>query len=272
MNSDLVQQSPVDIRGEPPGSPKGEVIPGETEPDAPPKVLPGASRMKGPSRAQQQSETWRWDAFWARHGAGEGFFDKLLWPTRMIFSGHHASLLLKYSDRSRAPRNPSLRVLEIGCGSATTSKFISREAADAMTFAMDLSEAAIKLARARNPDLRCVVADALALPFASDKFNLSFSSGVIEHFDRSIARRMHDEHCRVTRKGGTVGLIVPWKHSPYNLLRILCGARWPFGPENPFSIGELRRFAKNHCIEGVQVTVSYGITLTAAGRKRDELT
>lgn len=272
MKTDLLEHSPIDHRGEPPGLLKVEAIPGDTEPDATPDAVPGASRTAGPSRAHLQAETWRWDAFWAKHGAGQGFIDRILWPTRRVFSKHHAKVLLSYMLRSRPPSNPSLRVLEIGCGSATTSKFISRGAAEAKIFVVDLSEAAIKVARARNPDLRCVVADATALPFASDKFSLSFSSGVIEHFDRSVAGQLHDEHCRVTRKGGTVGLIVPWKHSPYNLLRILCGARWPFGYENPFSIGELRGFAQTDCIAGVQLTVSYGTTLTAAGRKRDGFT
>lgn len=69
-----------------------------------------------------------------------------------------------------------------------------------------------------------------------------------------------------------MGLIVPWKHSPYNLLRILCGGRWPFGHENPFSVGELRRFARNQSISDVEVHVSYGTTLTGIGRKQEILT
>ena len=271
MKTELLQQSQTELRPEPRGSPSAEAIPAETGLAATPGAELGASGIAGPIRARLQAETWRWDAFWAKHASGQGFTDRVLWPTRRVFSRHHAKLLLSYMFRSGSPRNPSLRVLEIGCGSATTSKFISREVAEAKIFAVDLSEPAIRVARARNPNLRCVVADAIALPFASDKFSMSFSSGVIEHFDRSIAGLMHDEHCRVTRKGGTVGLIVPWKHSPYNLFRILCGARWPFGHENPFSIAELRRFAKNHSIEGVQVTVSYGTTLTAAGKMAEGL-
>ena len=271
MNTDLLRELPIEISEEEPVSSTAKTIRNETDQDDTLDSMLGALGIGRPGRVRLQADTDRWDGFWERHGSGDGLFDKLLWPTRRIFSARHARLLLRYLRRHSAPHKEPLRVLEIGCGSATTSSFIAQEAAEATMFAVDLSEEAIKVARARNPYLHCVVADAIALPFAREKFSLAFSSGVIEHFDRSLANRMQVEHCRVARNGGTVGVIVPWKHSPYNLLRILSGARWPFGHENPFSIGELRRFSRNHSMSGVEVNVSYGTTLTGVGRKQEVL-
>jgi FkbM family methyltransferase len=147
---------------------------------------------------------------------------------------------------------------------------LSRVKPGAKVFAIDLSERAIRVARDRNPGLKCAVANAMALPFASQKFSLAFSSGVLEHFDRSIARTMLREHCRVTRFGGTVGVMVPKKRSPYNLLRTLCGKRWPFGHENPFRKRELVNFMEREAVRDLALRSVLGTTFIAMGTKRRE--
>lgn len=229
----------------------------------------GDFRLQLEGRVRHQADTARWDQFWDKHGNEDKLFDKILWPTRMVFSARHARLLMSHRQNHGWDDNGPMNVLEIGCGSATTSNFISKGAPNASMFGVDLSVEAIRVAKVRNPDLHSVVADAIALPFASEKFSLVFSSGVLEHFERAIADRMHSEHCRVAKSRGTVGLIVPWRHSPYNLLRILSGRRWPFGYENPFSIGELQSFTSSYSISDVNVHVSYGTTLTGVGRKQE---
>ena len=271
MSIELLKEPPIGLAENIPISSAEAALRGGINKDDTLETMLGSLAIDGPSQARLQADIDRWDGFWERHGSGEGLFDRLLWPTRRLFSARHAKLLLRYMRRHCAPHEEPLRVLEVGCGSATTSSIIAKTAAGATIFGVDLSAAAIKVARARNPNLHCVVADATALPFAREEFSLAFSSGVIEHFDRSIADQMHAGHCRVTRNGGTVGLIVPWKHSPYNLLRILSGDRWPFGHENPFSIAELGRFTRHHSIRGVEVNVSYGATLTGVGRKNEVL-
>ena len=271
VSTELLKEPPIELAENRPISSSVGAYRGETNQNDALDAMFGSLGIAGSSKARLQADTDRWDGFWERHGIEEGLFDKLLWPTRRLFSARHAKLLMRYMRRHSAIHQVPLRVLEVGCGSATTSSIIAKTAAEATIFGVDLSQAAIKVARARNPDLHCVVADATALPFAREKFSLAFSSGVIEHFDRSIADQMHAEHCRVARNGGTVGLIVPWKHSLYNLLRILSGDHWPFGHENPFSIAELGRFTRNHSIRDVEVNVSYGATLTSVGRKQEAL-
>lgn len=226
----------------------------------------GETAWDGASSSEADQHT-LWDAFWARH-AGQGtLFDTLLWAVRSILSRQHAAQLLERCRETRAPMNPVFRVLEIGCGSAETSAAIARRSRGARNFVVDLSGQAIKLARTRNPRFHCVVADALSLPFASGQFSLSFSSGVIEHFERPIAAKMVREHCRVAKPRGAVGVIVPWRSSPYNLLRILCGRFWLFGREIPFSKGELRRFLAGQMAGDVEIVVGFGTTLLAVGNK-----
>ncbi len=230
---------------------------------------PQADAPTDPSKVanQREAERLHWDTFWAGHGVKNGLFDRILWTVRMVFSSCHASLLARRCRQQAKVSNPSLRFLEIGCGSATTSGYVARRLAKARGFAIDLSRQAVAVARRRNPGLRCVVADALALPFGNGEFALAFSSGVIEHFDRSTAHAMVHEHCRVVKEGGTVAVTVPWKASPYNLLRILCGRHWPFGHESPFSIAELRSFLAKLALDCVTIRSVFATTLTGIGTR-----
>jgi SAM-dependent methyltransferase len=216
---------------------------------------------------QREAERLHWDAFWAGHGAKNALFDRILWIIRRVFASIHARLLARRCRQQAAGSNPSLQFLEIGCGSATTSGYVGRHLEGSRGFAIDLSPEALVVARRRNPGLRCVVADALALPFSDGEFGMAFSSGVIEHFDRSAGHAMVHEHCRVVREGGIVAVTVPWKASPLNLLRILCGRRWPFGHESPFSLAELRSFLAKLALDGVEIRSVFATTLTGIGTR-----
>lgn len=271
MTTKLLKESQVKFAENIPIARTAAVLSGEAINGVTPETIHESRSVVRPNGARLQANTDMWNRFWDKHGNEDGLFDRLLWPIRRLFSARHAKLLMRYMHRYSAPNGKTAMVLEVGCGSAATSSIIAKTVIGTSIFGVDLSKAAIKVARARNPRFHGVVADAMDLPFAGEKFSLAFSSGVIEHFDRSIADQMHAEHCRVTRNDGTVGLIVPWKHSPYNLLRILSGSRWPFGHENPFSIRELGRFTGNHSVSGVEVKVSYGTTLTGIGRRHDAL-
>lgn len=211
--------------------------------------------------------TFLWENFWAHHGDGNRAFDRLVWLTRNALSVRHARILAKYSDFGNSRRYGSGRILEVGSGSAATSKHLKVLGPNLRAFAVDLSVAALKLARARNPRIHCVVADALTLPFAHGQFSLTFSSGVLEHFDRPIAHRMQSEHSRVTELGGSVAVIVPERNTAYDLVRRACGKKWPFGKESPFSRVELRGFASENLLERLKVVGSYWITLTVVGTK-----
>lgn len=230
-----------------------------------------AGRLLGGSSQQHREapDEHLWDSFWAEHASSASIFHRILWRIRFLFSRQYAIRLLAELSMVPPPSNPGLPVLEIGCGSATTLSNIARKAAQAKPYALDLSEEAINLALDRNPRFRGVRGNAVALPFGDNRFSLAFSIGLTEHFDRATAHAIVQEHCRVAKEGGRVAVMVPWRSSPYNLLRILFGRHWPFGDEFPFGISELRDFMEEHPLVGVRIHVIYATTLLAIGRKSE---
>jgi ubiquinone/menaquinone biosynthesis C-methylase UbiE len=106
-------------------------------------------------------------------------------------------------------------VLEVGCGLGTDAINFAR--AGARYTGIDLTEASIELVRKRfafeqlSADLR--VADAEALPFADNSFDLFYSHGVLHHTP-DTQRTIYEAH-RVLKPGGTAMVMLYHKNS-YN--------------------------------------------------------
>lgn len=101
------------------------------------------------------------------------------------------------------------RVLEIGVGAG--NDFIQWVRAGAEAYGIDLTEAAIEMtqARIRAYGLKCVelrTADAEALPYEDDFFDLVYSWGVLHHTPDT--KRAIAEAVRVTKPGGTIKLML----------------------------------------------------------------
>ena len=205
-----------------------------------------------------------WDSFWAEHASSDHLFHRLLWRIRFLFSRAYARRLL-----AAAAGHPFDRLLEAGCGSARTLHYLNERAPASAAYAVDKSPEAIKLVRQISPGFLCAVADAGCLPLECGTFDVAFSIGLIEHFERGVAARMLAEMVRVTRAHGLVAVMVPWRNSFYNLVRNVFGRRWPFGHEQPFTRPEIARFMSAQGLDGVQVHTIYGSTLLAIGRKRE---
>lgn len=107
------------------------------------------------------------------------------------------------------------RVLEVGCGLGTDAVNFAR--AGAVYTGVDLTEASIALVRRRfeieglPAELR--VADAEALPFDDESFDMAYSHGVLHHTPDT--RRSIDELHRVLRPGGTA-MVMLYHKSSYN--------------------------------------------------------
>jgi ubiquinone/menaquinone biosynthesis C-methylase UbiE len=106
-------------------------------------------------------------------------------------------------------RHQGQKMLEVGVGAG--SDFLQWCRAGADTHGVDLTEEAIQNVRERlkvygqqASDLR--VANAEALPFSSETFDLVYSWGVIHHSPNT--EQAFSEIVRVTRKGGTIKLMV----------------------------------------------------------------
>ncbi len=203
-----------------------------------------------------------WDSFWAEHASSDELFHRLLWRIRFMFSRAYANRLL------HTPRLPAetLSLLEVGCGSARTLHYLSQQFQNSRCFAFDLSPEALKVAGQISSNFQLAVADASHLPLAPQTCHITFSIGLIEHFDRAVAAAMVREMEYVTAPGGLVAVMVPWRSSFYNLIRVAFGKHWPFGHENPFRRGELERFMAAQGLDDVRIHVIYGSTLLAIGR------
>lgn len=106
-------------------------------------------------------------------------------------------------------------VLEVGCGLGTDA--ISFARAGARYTGIDLTSASIELVRKRfafehlTADLR--IADAEALPFADNSFDLFYSHGVLHHTP-DTQRAIYEAH-RVLKPGGAAMVMLYHKNS-YN--------------------------------------------------------
>lgn len=97
------------------------------------------------------------------------------------------------------------QILEVGCATGDLSAYLS-EKGQAVT-GIDRSAQMIKLAQSKYPTLNFQVADAQALPFSSQQFDVVISASLINLVAEPQA--MINELFRVCKMGGTLSLLVP---------------------------------------------------------------
>ncbi|MBU7015050.1 MAG: class I SAM-dependent methyltransferase [Theionarchaea archaeon] len=122
--------------------------------------------------------------------------------------------------------------LEIGFGDGRWIKLLESQGIRA--FGIDIMEnAALKLGK---EGFSPVIADARSLPFKDDTFDLTFSFGVVEHFEGTEVAVA--EHMRVTRPGGKIIITVPHIFSPYTIYWMLMHVKRGTFSDRPASFGK----------------------------------
>lgn len=116
---------------------------------------------------------------------------KRLWHRRKI---HLAHLLLK--DRSFK------NCLDVGCASGYMISEIAKAYPNASYYGVDVYKKAIEYAKKTYPSIRFFHADAQALPFDTNSFDLILFYETVEHIEDP--RRALEELKRVLKKKGTV--------------------------------------------------------------------
>lgn len=106
--------------------------------------------------------------------------------------------------------NKGKKVLEVGCGRGSLSCYFSDAGYDCTL--LDISEEVINIAKVifnqNKLDANFVVADATSLPFEDQSFDISFSIGLLEHFQD--IKKPIKEQIRILKKGGIfIGYVVP---------------------------------------------------------------
>lgn len=153
-------------------------------------------------------------------------------------------LVCKYIDLL-LKKKESLKILEIGCGSAIDSYLIAERYDSRISFTgTDLSRHSIELAEKVGKHFKKQVAfavdDATDSNFPDESFDLIFSQGVIEHFKNPAAIMI--EQIRLLKKDGFLIVDVPQKYhflTIYKHLLMMVG-KWRFGWETEYSSSELK--------------------------------
>ncbi len=103
-----------------------------------------------------------------------------------------------------------LRLLEIGAGCGSATRFVAAALPDAQIVAVDLSAPYLREGRRRHAGLRRVDwlrGDAGNLDFADDRFDATYSVFVFHEMPGPARRAAIAESLRVTRPGGAVAMV-----------------------------------------------------------------
>ena len=103
-----------------------------------------------------------------------------------------------------------LRILESGCGTGRWMAFF--ETFGNRAVGLDDSGGPLAVARAHDPDMRLVRADALRSPFRDGVFDAAFSSYVAEHFEDGPETLFREIH-RVLKPNGLFFVVVPFNNA-----------------------------------------------------------
>jgi ubiquinone/menaquinone biosynthesis C-methylase UbiE len=121
------------------------------------------------------------------------------------------------------------KVLEIGCGMGTDSRYISRKGANIVSLDLSFNNVSFALKGMRLMDLKGkgVNADAERLPFKDDSFDVVYSFGVLHHTPDT--QKAINEVYRVLKPGGKCVIMLYHKGYAYYALLLMHGYKKIFG-------------------------------------------
>lgn len=118
-----------------------------------------------------------------------------------------------YMDRliEHAQLTPGMRVLDVGCGTATLIIKVKQKVPDTQVTGLDgdpeILAIAAKKAAESGLDINFDRGMAYSLPYPDGSFERVFSSMMMHHLSNENKRRMLDEVCRVLVEGGEFHLV-----------------------------------------------------------------
>jgi len=189
-------------------------------------------------------------------------------------------------DRIRHRSAPGARILEVGCGAGLHATLLASWGYRVTAGDNDprIVERARETVRSFGQEVDVVVLDALALPADLTGFDLAFSLGLVEHFDRHVTVEMLRAQARAARQ---VMVVIPTAHTAhadgitderiYSLreleaivaeagMRVTDG--FAFGDVPSRSSYWMRRLLPPDAYLLIQRRFSYGMNLCVFGRAR----
>jgi ubiquinone/menaquinone biosynthesis C-methylase UbiE len=151
------------------------------------------------------------------------------------------------------------KIIEVGCGSGFLSAALAKMGAQSTL--LDISPEAIKVAVKAFTDLNLpepeyYLEDALKSHIPSNRFDIAWNGGVIEHFFDNGKELFIKEMVRIVKPGGQVIILVPNSNCwPFQLIQQWMKMRktWSFGFEDDMSPGRLKKMCLRLGIRHIQV-------------------
>ena len=180
-----------------------------------------------------------WDEVWSR----KGFMAGAVHFGRNFYNIFFRRLLSKYV-------NKDTEMIELGCGTASLGFLISDKiwSYHGIDISPVIVDAAQKRADIEKKPMTFKLGDCRNLgPEYKDKFDFSWSQGLIEHFDDSF--RVVKNHVDAVKTGGTILISVPYKYSFHKLWYIFTRVPklrkfWPWTEQKFFSHSELAELGR----------------------------
>ena len=153
--------------------------------------------------------------------------------------------------RARCGGFDGLEVVELGAGRGLNALLYGQRGARVtlVDLSMFVLEQAGELFGRLGVEAELVEGDVFDLPeLVRDRFDVSMSFGLAEHFLGDRRRKVVAAHLEALRPGGLALLGVPNRYAPaYRLWKAALEARgtWPLGTEEPFSARELAGLARS---------------------------
>jgi ubiquinone/menaquinone biosynthesis C-methylase UbiE len=171
-----------------------------------------------------------WNTYWQQNDKKETFFNSLVSIARKY---HFAKAFAKTIAKGYPLKGKT--VCEIGVGTGQTLSWVQRMGAKSCT-GVDFSPTAVELGRRLSPECTFVEGDAFALPFPDKSFDLVYSLGMIEHYDKETQMKLIREQMRVARECVFIEV-------PYDIwyFRLLFALNRRLGRTTTFSDEELFR-------------------------------
>lgn len=156
-----------------------------------------------------------WDEFWERQNESKDIIPALIRWGRHYFSLIYVKFIKRHYEGTS--------ILETGSGSGESTLQLAREYGDVMNvILLDFAHQSMRVARKKAEEFgvkaNLIIADIHFLPLKHESLEFVWNLGLLEHFEDPIP--LVKEMIRVTRKGGQVAGIVPYKYAPIIILTL----------------------------------------------------
>ncbi len=165
--------------------------------------------MNKPSTKNQKkkNETDWWDGIWIQ----ESTLKQLNFLRRIIFLYLEVTGMLSKFINKYQKQGEQYSFMELGCGGSSYLPYLAKKYDNLQLFGIDKSLVGCKLAvtgiKGGLSKVNVVQGDVLQIPLKSDKFDIVFSLGLIEHFDHP--EKILKKHVDLLKPGGLLICVVP---------------------------------------------------------------